>query len=99
MKASKYELTVEYIDESECGRIDPLGGCYPEDCLRCRNAKVKLIREDGTVMRDDDKENVQHLMDKYFIKHYWRQNPYRFIEEYLGIKPSRFQKFIIRFLK
>ena len=54
----EHKLIIKQLDRTECAKIDPLGHCYTHDCLRCPNARVKITRQDGVVMRDDFVQNV-----------------------------------------
>ena len=58
---TEYKLIIKVCDKSECSKIDPFGLCYVDDCMSCSNARVKIIRQDNEVMRDDFKDDKNIL--------------------------------------
>ena len=52
-KTINYMVTIATEAKCPCSQIDPIGTCTPTDCMTCENATVKIVREDGEVMRDD----------------------------------------------
>lgn len=71
--------------------------CYVDDCLSCPNARVKIIRQDGIIMRDDFKNNkntgeedrilaYKRMLDRGCIK---------LFEKMYNIKFTKFQKWYL----
>lgn len=54
---TEYKLIIKICDQKKCAEYDPFGLCYVDDCMSCPNSRIKIIREDGVVMRDDFKDN------------------------------------------
>ena len=54
---TEYKLIIKVCNRSECAKYDPFGLCYVDDCLSCPNARVKIIRQDGIIMRNDFENN------------------------------------------
>ena len=55
---TEYKLIIKICDQKKCAEYDPFGLCYVDDCMSCPNSRIKIIREDGVVMRDDFKDNI-----------------------------------------
>lgn len=55
---SEFKLTIEREIHRPCSDIDPFGmSCNIDDCLICRNARVKIERlSDGVIIRNDWEE-------------------------------------------
>jgi len=54
---TEYKLIIKVCNRSECAKYDPFGLCYVDDCLSCPNARIKIIRQDGIIMRNDFENN------------------------------------------
>lgn len=100
-KEIKYDVTITTEVECNCAEIDPLGLCTPTDCMTCQNARVRIVREDGTVMRDDNEfgKNAGYESTMSYLKYKYKENPAEFIESVLGVKVLRWQKKILKLAK
>lgn len=70
---------------------------YVDDCLSCPNARVKIIRQDGIIMRDDFKNN-KNTGEKDRILAYKRmldRNGIELFEKMYNIKFTKFQKWYL----
>lgn len=50
---TEFKLVIKNREKSKCAEIDPFGQCTVDECMQCPNACVQIVRQDGTVMRDD----------------------------------------------
>lgn len=76
--------------------------CYIDDCLSCPNTRVKIIRQDDIVMRDDFKNNKNTgSEDKIWAyKRMLDKNGIELFEKMYNIKFTKFQKWYLnRLLK
>ena len=94
---TEHKLIIKIIDENECAKYDPIGLCYVDDCMSCPNARVKIIREDGIVMRNDfkDKRNVQRYHTIYYFKRLFSREGINFFEEVYNKKFTKLEKWIL----
>lgn len=71
--------------------------CYVDDCLSCPNARVKIIRQDGIIMRDDFK-NSKNTSEEERILTYKRmldRDGIELFERMYNIKFTKFQKWYL----
>ena len=96
----EYRLIIDVVDTDECCSIDPIGLCTPEDCMSCKNARIKLIRTDGVNMREDADFNIGYELKKHRKYDNYKSNPIFYLEEMFGVKFSSWQKkLVLKFLK
>ncbi len=99
---TEYKLIIKVCDRSECAKYDPFGLCYVDDCLSCPNARVKIIRQDGIIMRNDF-ENNKNANEESKICAYKRmldRDGIELFEKMYNIKFTKFQKWYLnRLLK
>lgn len=96
----EYRLIIDVVDLDECCDIDPIGLCTPEDCMSCKNARIKLIRTDGVNMREDADFNISYEQKKHRKYAKYKSNPVYYMEEIFGVKFSLWQKkLFLKFLK
>lgn len=97
-KTIHYDVTITTDVETRCSEIDPIGTCTVTDCMNCKNASVRIVREDGIVMRDDGEtgKNAGYEENLSYIKYKYKENPAEFMESVLGIKLSKWQKRILK---
>lgn len=100
-KMIHYDVSITTDVETRCSEIDPIGTCTVTDCMNCKNARVRIVREDGTVMRDDNKIGKDAGYEKSLshIKYKYKENPAEFLESVLGVKLSKWQKRILKAAK
>lgn len=71
--------------------------CYVDDCLSCPNARVKIIRQDDVIMRNDfknDKNSGEE--DKIWAyKRMLERNGIELFEKMYNIKFTKFQKWYL----
>lgn len=71
--------------------------CYVDDCLSCPNARVKIIRQDNVIMRNDfenDKNSGEE--DKMWAyKRMLERNGIELFEKMYNIKFTKFQKWYL----
>lgn len=71
--------------------------CYVDDCLSCPNARVKIIRQDDVIMRNDfknDKNSGEE--DKIWTyKRMLERNGIELFEKMYNIKFKKFQKWYL----
>lgn len=88
----EYKVTITTPTDETCISADPLGLCTPTDCMTCKYSKVKIVREDNVVMRDDyqNKDGINAGYDSKYrnFKYRLTNNPATFLEEFLGLKLS-----------
>lgn len=94
---TEHKLIIKIIDKNECAKYDPFGLCYVDDCMSCPNARVKIIREDDIVMRDDfkDKRNVQRYHTINYFKRLFSREGINFFEEVYNKKFTKLEKWIL----
>lgn len=76
--------------------------CYVDDCLSCPNARVKIIRQDGVIMRNDFKndKNSGEKDKLWAYKRMLERNGIELFEKMFNIKFTKFQKrYFNRFIK
>lgn len=83
---TKYQLIIEECDKNKCAEIDPLGTCTVDDCIQCPNARVKIIRQDGIVMRNDFVQdvNIKHKDNLSLCKYLLQKTGVSLIEDAFG---------------
>lgn len=100
-QTTNYTLTITTDVECPCAHIDPIGLCTPTDCMTCRNARVKIVREDNEIMRDDNVSGINAGYEEKtaYIKNEFKKNPSVFLENILGIRISGLKKYILNSAK
>lgn len=90
-------MIIKVCDREEYAKYDPFGLCYVDDCMNCPNARVKIIRQDNTVMRDDFKNNKKTKREDiiYAYKRLLERNGIELFEEMYNVKFSKFQKWYL----
>ena len=96
----EYKLIINVCDRGECAKYDPFGLCYVDDCMACPNARVKIIREDGVVMRDDfkSKKNIWHENRIWTYKRLFERDGIKLFEEMYNTKFTRLQKWYLNLM-
>lgn len=71
--------------------------CYVDDCLSCPNARVKIIRQDGIIMRDDFKNNKNTGEEERILtyKRMLDRDGIELFERMYNIKFTKFQKWYL----
>lgn len=71
--------------------------CYVDDCLSCPNARVKIIRQDGIIMRDDFKNNKNTGEEDRILayKRMLNRGGIKLFEKMYNIKFTKFQKWYL----
>lgn len=71
--------------------------CYVDDCLSCPNARVKIIRQDGIIMRDDFKNNKNTGEEDRILayKRMLDRGGIKLFEKMYNIKFTKFQKWYL----
>ena len=94
---TEYKLIIKITDKDECAKYDPFGLCYIDDCMSCPNARIKIIRQDGIVMRDDfkDKRNVQRYHTINYFKRLFARENLDFLEEVYEKKFNKVERWIL----
>lgn len=90
-------MIIKVCDRSECAKYDPFGLCYVDDCLSCPNARVKIIRQDDVIMRNDFKNNKNSgEEDKIWAhKRMIERNGIELFEKMYNIKFTKYQKWYL----
>lgn len=94
---TEYKLIIEVCDEQECTKYDPFLLCYVDDCMSCPNARVKIIRQDDIIMRNDFKDGKNILRsDKInYFKRLFKREGIGFFEDVYGKKFNKFERCIM----
>lgn len=71
--------------------------CYVDDCLSCPNARVKIIRQDGIIMRDDFRNNKNTGEEDRILayKRMLDRGGIKLFEKMYNIKFTKFQKWYL----
>ena len=95
---TEYKLIIKVYDRKKCAEYDPFGLCYVDDCMSCPNSRIKIIREDGAVMRDDFKDNKNvNAKDKIWsYRRMLERDGIGLFEEKYDIKFSKLQKWYLK---
>lgn len=91
---TEYKLIIKVCDQKKCAEYDPFGLCYVDDCMSCPNSRIKIIREDGVVMRDDFKDNKNvYVKDKLWsYKRMLERDGVELFEKMYNVNFSKWQK-------
>ena len=106
---TEYKMIKKVCDRAECAAIDPLGQCTVDDCMQCQNARVKITRQDGVVMRDDftQEANIRHennlslckwLLQREgvsLVEDAYKATGIDLIEKMYDVKFTKFQRWIL----
>lgn len=90
-----YKLIIKRPNEEDCVNTDPIGMCSVTDCINCKHALVKIIREDGMVMRNDWKKNKRNSNQILTVDN--AKPTIKTLEDMFGIKLSLIQKIQCKF--
>ena len=95
---TEYKLVIKVCDRGECAKYDPFGLCYVDDCMSCPNARVKITREDGDVMRDDfkNKKNTGREDTIWSYRRMLERDSVELFEEMYDTKFSKWQKWYLK---
>lgn len=90
-------MIIKVCDRSECAKYDPFGLCYVDDCLSCPNARVKIIRQDDVIMRNDFKNNKNSGEEDniWAYKRMIERNGIELFEKMYNIKFTKYQKWYL----
>ena len=91
---TEYKLIIKVYDQKKCAEYDPFGLCYVDDCISCPNSRIKIIREDGVVMRDDFKDNKNvNAKDKLWsYQRMFERDGVELFEKMYNVNFSKWQK-------
>lgn len=94
---TEYKLIIKVCDKHECAKYDPFGLCYVDDCMSCPNARVKIIRQDNVVMRNDfiDSKNANRADKILTYKRMLERNGVELFEKMYNTKFTKFQKWYL----
>lgn len=100
-KEINYTVTIKTEAEVSCAEIDPIGLCTPTDCMICKNARIKIVRDDGVVMRDDDKNDKNAGYEKKLndLRYEYKADPIGFFENIVGVRLTKADKAILKAAK
>lgn len=92
-----YKLFIKECDTNNCAEFSPFGICYIDDCLACPKTRVKIIREDGAVMRDDFKAKKNTMIDDklWSFKRMIERDGIEIFEKMYNVKFTKFQKWYL----
>lgn len=95
---TEYKLIIKICDQKKCAEYDPFGLCYVDDCMSCPNSRIKIIREDGVVMRDDFKNNKNTAREDkiWSYRRMLERDGIGLFEEMYDIKFSKLQKWYLK---
>lgn len=91
---TEYKLIIKICDQKKCAEYDPFGLCYVDDCMSCPNSRIKIIREDGVVMRDDfkDNKNITAKDKLWSYKRMLERDGIELFEKMYNVNFSKWQK-------